>query len=63
MMSDAEQLLDDARTAFRLASNSHQAAAVEQYAERGQHYLRLFRETAKTVVMASKPSSRWWRFS
>lgn len=59
-MNEAEQLLEDARTAFRLASNSYQVAAVEQYAEMGRHYLRLSHEAAKIVVMAAKTPSRWW---
>jgi hypothetical protein len=61
-MSDAEQLLEDARISFRLASDSFQATAVEHYAEMGRHYLRLSHEAAKIVILASKPPSKWWRF-
>ena len=63
-MTEAEKLLEEARLAFRLASDATVAISVEYYAEMGRESLRLAHEAAKIVVRAvPKPSPSWWNFS
>jgi hypothetical protein len=60
-MSDAEQFLDDARMAFRLASDSLQTRAVAHYAEMGRDYLQRSHDAAELVMHLAVPATSWWK--
>jgi hypothetical protein len=48
-MSEAEHFLQDARKAFRLASDAISAADIERHAGHGRFYLRVAIDAAKAI--------------
>jgi hypothetical protein len=59
-MSEAENLLQDARKSFRLAADSFRTKDIERYAGMGRSYMQLAHDAAKIIESPTLPSLWNW---